>query len=148
MAHILVVDDDADLRRCVTAILESEGHTVAEAEDGEQAAAMLDEPLPDLILLDLMMPRMNGWVVLDEIHRRALRDRIRVLIVSGLSDEASLARGRRRGIAGHLTKPFDFDTLVAAVDDALAVPPENLQRRTERVDDLMRLLRALGGLGA
>lgn len=143
MATILVVDDEPSMRAMVRLVLESEGYDVVEANDGAQALARVENAEPDLVLLDLMMPGMDGWHFLDELHARGLRNSVRIVIVSALSDSETLARGRSHGARGHLVKPFDLVALVDIVEAALADPPERLLAKSGRMEDLTTLLREL-----
>jgi CheY-like chemotaxis protein len=139
MAEILVVDDDAAVRESLTAVLEASGHLVDQAADGEQALRAVDASLPDLILLDLAMPVMSGWHVLEELHGRDLRRRTRVLLMSGQFEPSEVAR--RAPWDRFIAKPFDVDELVQIVEDVLAQDPADLYVRRARTDDLARLLR-------
>ncbi|MBK9518321.1 MAG: response regulator [Anaeromyxobacter sp.] len=109
MARVLIVDDDLDIRDAVSEFLSFEGHEVFTASDGEQALVRCRQLRPDLVLLDLMMPGMNGW----DFRRAQLRDpaiaAIPVLVVSALGRVADLA------VAGFLPKPFSLDDLTSAV---------------------------------
>ena len=109
VARVLIVDDDLDIRDAVSEFLAFEGHEVFTASDGEQALVRCRQLRPDLVLLDLMMPGMNGW----DFRRAQLRDpaiaAIPVLVVSALGRVADLA------VAGFLPKPFSLDDLTSAV---------------------------------
>lgn len=146
--NILVVDDDQGIRFLIRAILEPEGYRVTEAEDGAEALAAIVREAPDLVLLDLMMPRTDGWLLLDELRREGLRERVRVAIVSALADEDTIRRSRREGVRGLVAKPFDAETLLDAVRGSLAESPEELLRSRERIEELIGLLRTLERLGA
>lgn len=143
MAAILVVDDDPAMRALIRLVLEAEGHDVDEAPSGEGALTRVAMDPPDLILLDLMMPGMDGWRFLDELHLRGLRTHTRVVIVSALSDSESIERGRNRGAHGHLVKPFELEALLEAVQTALEDAPEDLLAKQGRMGDLAQLLREL-----
>ena len=147
MARILVVDDERVVRDLMRAVLVGAGHDVVEAHDGEEALAFIEEmPLPDVILLDLMMPRMDGWRFLEELRVRGVRRQTRVVIVSALSDEDTRSRGAEHGVRNMLSKPFDTDVLLAAVDESLMQDPEDICDRRERVDDLAKLIKAIDAL--
>jgi CheY-like chemotaxis protein len=147
MARILVVDDERVVRDLMRAVLVGAGHDVLEAHDGEEALACIEEaPLPDVILLDLMMPRMDGWRFLEELRVRGLRRQTRVVIVSALSDEDTRSRSAQHGVRNLLAKPFDTDVLLAAVDESLMQDPEDICDRRERVDDLAKLIKAIDAL--
>lgn len=143
MAKILIVDDEPNLRLMVSMILQAESHDVAEAANGHEALAAMTDEVPDVILLDLMMPEMDGWRFLEELRARGLRRQTRVVIISALSDDESIERGRAEGARAHLVKPFDLTALVDAVNDALQDPPEEFLSKAERVNELTSLLRTL-----
>jgi len=147
MARIMVVDDERAVRDLMRAVLVSAGHDVVEAHDGEEALSCIEEAtLPDVILLDLMMPHMDGWRFLEELRARGLRRKTRVVIVSALADEDTRSRSAAHGVRSLLAKPFDPDVLLAAVDESLLQDPEDICDRRERVDDLAKLLKAIDAL--
>jgi two-component system, chemotaxis family, chemotaxis protein CheY len=110
-ARLLVVEDDEDIRSVMSEALESEGYEVARACDGGDALRCARQRRPDLILLDLMMPRMDGWTFRAEQQADEALSDIPVVIVSAIApaDAAGL------GAAAHLQKPFDLDDLMAVV---------------------------------
>jgi excisionase family DNA binding protein len=116
-ASILVVDDDAGLREFIRANLEREGYTVREAGSASQGLAALEEEPPDLILLDVMMPRMDGWEMLHRVHERHGVDAIQVIMYSGKLEEAGTAE--ERGAQAFLGKPFDPQKLLDATRQLL-----------------------------
>lgn len=146
MSRILVIDDDDGVRQLIRLILESEGYTVAEAEAADRGLDLVQQGKPDLVLLDLAMPGMDGWKFLDELRTRGLREHTRVLIVSALSDQDTVERGRQEGALGHLSKPFSMEDLLEAVKAALAVAPEDLAAKRERLGDLAKTLKVLDDL--
>jgi CheY-like chemotaxis protein len=106
-ARVLVVDDDQDIRDTVAAALETEGYRVRCAENGAQALALMHGYRPEAIVLDLSMPIMNGWQLLDAVHeRRDLRE-IPVLVLSAMHAPAGVE---------HLNKPVSLDDLLATLD--------------------------------
>ena len=109
---ILVVDDDAAIRRVVAAVLADEGYTVAEAPDGGAALARARAAPPRLILLDMRMPGMDGWEFARRYRRRP-GPHARIICVTAAVDAA--ARGAQIGAVAALAKPFDLDELVALV---------------------------------
>ena len=118
--HVLVVEDDSPIRAMVTDLLEDAGYGVLQAADGFEALRLLRERRPDLIILDLMLPRMSGWQFLERSREDLDRDHIPVLILSaikGFGDYPSTL-----GVAGWLTKPLDVDRFLRAVEE-LAGPP-------------------------
>lgn len=116
--RVLVVEDDSSIRQVLVEILELEGYAVRTAPDGLAALALLDAWRPDLIVLDLMMPRMDGWHFREvQCQRPVLRD-IPVLVLSASRRlEASLTT---LAPAAALPKPFDLDELLIQVDELTA----------------------------
>jgi excisionase family DNA binding protein len=109
---VLIVDDDERLREYVRANLELEGYNVREAESAEQGLSVLDEESPDLILLDVMMPEVDGWEMLRRVQERHGVGTIPVLMFSGKVDERSAGEAAERGASGFIGKPFDPQQLI------------------------------------
>jgi two-component system response regulator CpxR len=106
-ARVLVVDDDQDIRDTVAAALETEGYRVSCAANGAQALAMMRGDRPEAIVLDLSMPIMTGWELLEAVHeRRELRE-VPVLVLSAMGAPAGVE---------HLDKPVSLDDLLATLD--------------------------------
>jgi CheY-like chemotaxis protein len=116
-ASVLVVDDDAALREFIRANLEGEGYAVREAGSASEGLAALDEEPPDLILLDVMMPRMDGWEMLRRVQERHGVDAIQVIMYSGKVEEAATAE--ERGAQAFIGKPFDPRKLLDATRQLL-----------------------------
>src|SRR5207244_6568725 len=110
---VLIVDDDPALRRYVRASLESEGYAVREAGSAEEGLAALEEESPDLILLDVMMPKIDGWEMLRLVQERHGVGAIPVIMFSGRVDEGA-DEAVSRGAKAFVGKPFDGDELGAA----------------------------------
>jgi len=117
---VLIVDDDAGLRGFVRASLELEGYTVREAANADEGLAVLEEEPPDLILLDVMMPRVDGWEMLRRVQERHGVGAIPVLMFSGKIDEQSAADATERGAQGFIGKPFDPQQLIESAKQMLA----------------------------
>lgn len=115
MVMVLVVDDESDIRQAVAEVLSYEGYQVLAASDGAEGLAKARAYHPELVLLDLMMPRMNGW----EFRRQQLHDpsvsRIPVVVLSAMGPDDLPAEG-------YVGKPFDLDELVTAVRRYAARP--------------------------
>lgn len=109
--HVLVVDDESATRWTVGEILEEEGFSVATAGDGEEALARIAEHQPDVVLLDLQMPGMDGWQVHAWLKRLALNIPV-VFMSAGMRAQVA---ARTQQAAGYLAKPFDLDDLLAIV---------------------------------
>lgn len=116
-ARVLVVDDDAALREFIRANLEAEGYSVREAASAVEGLAALDEEPPDLILLDVMMPKMDGWEMLSRVQERHGVDAIQVIMYSGKLEEAGKAE--ERGAQAFIGKPFDPSKLLEATKQLL-----------------------------
>src|SRR5918998_6454010 len=104
---ILIVDDDPRLREFVRVNLEMDGYSVREAANAEEGLAALEEEPPDLILLDVMMPEVDGFEMLRRMQERHGVGAIPVIMFSGKVDEAAAADAASRGAHGFLGKPFD-----------------------------------------
>ena len=117
LKRILVVEDEADLRGLVTRILEDSGYAVEAAEDGWSAIEALEARRPDLMLLDLRLPVLDGWTVLEYARRSVVPPAVALMTVC--SDAASIERALRAGIAGCVFKPFRIRDLVTTCDRIL-----------------------------
>ncbi len=117
---VLIVDDDAGLRGYVRASLEAEGYTVREAGSAEEGLAALEEEPPDLILLDVMMPKMDGWEMLRRVQERHGVGAIPVIMFSGRVDEGA-SEAASLGAQGFVGKPFDPEQLVESTKQLLPV---------------------------
>ncbi len=115
---VLIVDDDPGLRAFVRARLELEGYVVREAGSADEGLAELEEQSPDLILLDVMMPRVDGWEMLRRVQERHGVGSIPVLMFSGKVD-ASSAEASSRGAHGFIGKPFDPQQLIESAKQML-----------------------------
>src|SRR5579872_6857205 len=131
--RILVVDDDTDATLPVVAALSAAGYDVATAKDGWNGLAQARRRHPDLVLLDIAMPQMDGWTFMRFV--RAHRDlaAIPVVFLTGATRPLDRERGLRMGAAGYLTKPVDFQTLLAEVASVLdrRGAARNLERGTD-----------------
>lgn len=118
-AKILAVDDEPDVLLIVKTGLEMEGYNVVTASDGEQALASAREEKPDLILLDVMMPKLDGFEVLAKLKEDEATATIPVIMLTGLSDRTKIQKALNSGIQCYVVKPFDFDDLMTKVRAAL-----------------------------
>jgi twitching motility two-component system response regulator PilG len=112
---VLAVDDSMTLRRILAIMLERHGHRVLTATDGMQALALLNEHVPDLILLDITMPRMDGYQVCKVIKQNPYTKHIPVVMLSGNDGFFDKVKGKLAGATDYITKPFEEDALAAAV---------------------------------
>lgn len=109
--RFLVVEDEPDLRSAVAQALREENFAVDEAPDGQSAMAMADGPRYDAIILDLMLPKGDGWTVLDTLRRAG--NAVPVLILTARGSVPDRVRGLNAGADDYLTKPFEIDELIA-----------------------------------
>ena len=114
--HILVVDDDPDIRMLLTMNLELSGYQVTEAENGLQAAQLAQELLPDLIVLDLMMPGIDGLGVLGVLKAEATTRDIPVVMLTAKAGDHDVWAGWQAGVDYYMTKPFDPDHLLQFIE--------------------------------
>ena len=119
MAKILLVDDEPDIRFLTKRMLERQGYSVAEAEDGETALRMLQEERPDLVLLDVRMPGLNGWEVCRRIKADEETRSIPVVMFTVRTSEEDMLRSREYGADAHINKPFDRDELLGIIQKIL-----------------------------
>jgi CheY-like chemotaxis protein len=113
MATVLIVDDEPDILLMLRMSLEDEGHDVVLAADGKMALERIAERRPDIVLLDLMMPVLDGWGVLNALKGRP--DSPPVIVVSASDSAANVERARELGVAAYVTKPFNLPALVQLV---------------------------------
>ncbi len=107
---VLVVDDDARIREYVRVNLEMEGYVVREAGSADEALAAIDDQAPELVLLDVIMPGVDGWQMLQRMQER--HGSIPVIMFSGQVDEQAAADASERGARGFIGKPFDPQQLI------------------------------------
>jgi CheY-like chemotaxis protein len=119
-ATILVVDDNRDNVEIMRALLESRGYTVAEASDGKTALAKLEDIRPDLVLLDVMMPGMDGWQVCRTIKSHPSFGSTRVVMVTAKGGFEDKFEGMRAGADDYVVKPVDLKELTEKVARNLA----------------------------
>ena len=109
---VLIVDDDERVREYVRVNLEMEGYAVREAGSAEEGLGVLEEVSPDLILLDVMMPEVDGWEMLQRVQERHGVGAIPVVMFSGKVNEQSAQEATARGAQGFVGKPFDPQQLI------------------------------------
>jgi DNA-binding response OmpR family regulator len=113
---ILVVDDNRDNAEILGSFLESRGYEVVHAGDGRSALARIEETSPDLVLLDVMMPGMDGWQVCRAIKRHPEHGSIRVVMVTAKGDYEDKFEGMRSGADDYVVKPVDLAELAEKVE--------------------------------
>jgi two-component system alkaline phosphatase synthesis response regulator PhoP len=148
-SRILVVEDEPDLQALVCRILSEVGHTVDVANDGGEALRKIDESRPDLVVLDLMMPGVDGWEVLARLRTR--QDPPPVVVLTAHADSQRFTRGVKEGAAGYVFKPFRFQELITTCEKTLAAhaprPPRPEERRRENRRVLMVHVEVLAAEG-
>ena len=118
-ASILVVEDDEGVQEAILLTLELGGHQTCVAVDGHEALRRIEEARPDLMVLDLMLPRMNGYELIAELERRQLRSDMKILVLT--ADAGARPKAEQIGADGGMVKPFDVDDLLAEVERLLAL---------------------------
>lgn len=113
-----MVDDDPDILEALSEILESEGFAIRQARNGQEALEILETVSPNLILLDLMMPVMDGWEFAEKMRRRVDWSQIPVIVLS--ADRNIGGRARELGALGYLAKPFELSALLSLVQSSLS----------------------------
>jgi twitching motility two-component system response regulator PilH len=116
---ILVVDDSPTDRRLITTPLIDQGYTVVTAEDGEEALEKALNERPDLIMLDIILPKKNGFQVCRQLKTSPDTEGIKILMVSSKSQDSDRFWGLKQGADGYLTKPFDEDELLSNIQQFL-----------------------------
>jgi DNA-binding response OmpR family regulator len=117
---VLLVDDDPALRLLYRFNLEASGVDVVEAPDGETALRLLEDELPDVVLLDVMMPGLDGWTVAERLAGDPRTRFLPVIFITARTDEDARARGAELGAAAYLPKPFHPASLAERIDRVLA----------------------------
>jgi DNA-binding response OmpR family regulator len=116
---VLVADDDDDIRDLVAFRLDRAGYEVLRAGDGQQALDLAKEHVPDLAVLDVMMPKLTGYDVTRELRANAATSRIPVILLTARVQEADVARGFEAGADDYVKKPFSPQELKARVQAVL-----------------------------
>ena len=115
MTTVLVVDDEGDIRLLARLVLEGSGMEVLEAASAHEALRILQVEHIGVVVLDLRMPELDGWAVLDSMRKAGMLERLGVIVVSAHADPSTAALARAAGTSGYLKKPFHPHDLVEAV---------------------------------
>ena len=150
MKRLLVVDDEPTVRTLLRDLLEIGDYDVVEAEDGETALAAVSERVPDLVILDVMMPGLDGIEVLKELRKDHSANDLPVILLTAKADDDTTWQGWTSGVSVFLPKPFDSDHLLDWV--RRLIPDDSTNQSTsgsessDRENDqgLMSELRGLG----
>lgn len=139
MSTILIVDDDADIRLLLRLELSAEGHHILEAGDGRAGLEAIETSRPDVVVLDMMMPVLDGWGVLEALDPATAPP---VVVITAMASEGDrhVAELLEKGAVDVIAKPFDPGWLVRLVDAVLLVEPDEREEYRQR-----RLARAQRG---
>ena len=113
--RVLVVDDSAVIRTLITVNLELEGFEVVQAVDGQEALEKVLEVRPDVMTIDVVMPRLDGFDTVERIRADPRTQDLKIAMVTACAQEADLRRGDQVGVDAYVTKPFDPTALVRTV---------------------------------
>jgi DNA-binding response OmpR family regulator len=122
LGRVLVVDDDDVIRQLITVNLELEGFEVETAMDGQDCLDKVKDVRPDVVTLDIMMPRLDGWENAVKLREDPDTADVKVVLLSARAQEADVQRGSRIGVDAYLTKPFDPDELITVVRRLAGLP--------------------------
>ena len=131
MPDVLIVDDDPAVRGLVAMALEGYGFTVRQAEDGVAALHALREQFPDVLVVDLMMPGLDGFGLLRAMRQQNLAPGARKLILTCKGEEQDYVTSWELGADEYMSKPFEPERLARRLQDLLMATPELLQERRE-----------------
>jgi CheY-like chemotaxis protein len=124
--YILIVDDDPDIVEGILTILETQSYRLATARDGKKCMEMVAQDVPDLLILDLLMPRMDGWGVIREMRSEPRFARVPILVLTTVIEDASRRRyeletGMAMDVQDYVQKPAKPDDLIRRVEKMLKV---------------------------
>lgn len=120
MAKILIAEDERDIRDLITFTLKFAGHDVTPTSNGEEAYQKAAEIIPDLILMDVRMPRMDGYEACRQIKANAATEHIPVVFLSAKGQDVEVQSGLEAGASEYILKPFSPDDLTARITQLLA----------------------------
>ena len=122
MSKILVIDDDASNREILRVRLESAGHAVVEASNGEEGLRLVETALPDLVFLDVMMPRLDGWQVCRQIKADPKTRAIPIVMLTACDQKIDQLRGWESGADEYMAKPWDPARLLELLEKWCPAP--------------------------
>jgi DNA-binding response OmpR family regulator len=117
---VLIADDEPNIVTSLEYLMEKSGYEVMIARNGDEALALIESFLPDVVLLDVMMPRMSGYEVCQKMRERADWQHIKIVMLSAKGREAEVNKGLSIGADTYVTKPFSNQELIAKIDGLLA----------------------------
>jgi CheY-like chemotaxis protein len=123
LGRVLVVDDDEVIRQLIAVNLTLEGFDVATAVDGQDCLDKVTAIDPDVITLDIMMPRLDGWMTASLLRRNPETSTIKVVLITARAQEDDKTRGKQIGVDAYLTKPFDPSEMIRVVRELAGHPP-------------------------
>lgn len=123
---VLIADDEPNIVTSLVYLMTKGGYEVEVARNGEEALALVESFMPDLVLLDVMMPRRSGYEVCQKMRERADWRHIRIVVLSAKGREAEVSKGLSLGADAYVTKPFSNRELMARIADLLGegAPPD------------------------
>jgi DNA-binding response OmpR family regulator len=130
---ILVVDDDVELSDGLRSVLERQGYRVLQARDGQQGKQMVYQHKPNLIILDMMMPRMGGYPVLE--HFRGKTEAPPIIMITANEGSRHKAYAEYLGVVDYIRKPFAMERLMEAVTKALSAPPPKKEKEAAEASE-------------
>lgn len=119
--RVLVVDDSEVIRQLIAVNLELEGFEVFLAEDGQECLDVIEDVAPDVVTLDVVMPRLDGFATAARLRSGSATRGLPIVMVTACAQESDLARGRELGVEAYVTKPFEPEDLVRAVRTAAGI---------------------------
>jgi CheY-like chemotaxis protein len=119
-ARILVVDDDPEIVTMLSTRLGKRGYTISTANDGHQAIELAKKELPDVVLLDVMMPGKSGWEVARAIKQDPATHAVKIIMVSAIGEKTNEITAPIYGADAHVDKPFEFEHLERVIAQLLA----------------------------
>jgi len=123
LGRVLVVDDDEVIRRLIAVNLQLEGFDVETAVDGQDCLARVTDIDPDVITLDVMMPRLDGWETAVQLRKSPETAHIKVVLITARAQEDDKTRGTHVGADAYLTKPFDPNEMIRVVRELASAAP-------------------------
>ena len=126
MSRILIVDDSSPARSLIRAIVTLDGHSASEAGTGEEALTALAGEQFDLMILDLVMPGIDGYQVLEQLRKMPAREETPVIAISDQEEAIDAIRSSELGALDHLSKPFGYDQMEKSIKRVLEATPEQI----------------------
>ncbi len=139
--NVLIVDDDATMVNLLSTILDLEGFKTQKALSGQEALDLIGEELPDMVLLDIMMPGMDGFEVLARLRNEPRTEKLPVILLTAKTEDRDMFEGWKKGADEYVTKPFDPLELVKIINSVIERSyEERLEERARNVDFLLDLM--------